>query len=215
MALLQRDTSPQSGFTLIEILVVIGILSLLAVALIPNLVKGSEEGRRLETQTRITTLKTAIDTYERRHGRYPPDDFTDLEGKVKNRADGINAGIESLVIFLHQEAGGTTLVDYEDWLTNFDEDDNATVIPLLERKAKVEVVDAWGVPFAYFCANSGGYDRVQRILDGFGEQEARAWRNPKSSGYLGSRSYQIISAGPDNEFNTEDDMTSPVRPRSE
>ena len=106
MASLHRGAYPQSGFTLIEILVVIGILSLLAVALIPNLVSGSEEGRRLETQTRMTTLKTAIDGYERRHGHYPPDDFTDLQGKVKNRADGINAGIESLVIFLHQEAGG-------------------------------------------------------------------------------------------------------------
>ena len=215
MTLRRRGTSPQSGFTLIEILVVIGIISLLAVALIPNLVGASEEGRRMETQARLTTLKTAIDTYERRHGHYPPDNFADLEGKVKNSADGINTGIESLVIFLHQEAGGTTLVDYEDWLTNFDGDDNVSVIPLLERKAKVEVVDAWGVPFAYFCAGSGGYDRVQRIMDGVGEQEARAWRNPKSSGYLGSRRYQIISAGPDSQFNTDDDMTSPALPRSE
>ncbi len=208
-------TERASGFTLIEILVVIGILSLLAVALIPNLVGAGEQARRTETHVRMQTLKTAIDSYERRHGYFPPDNFIDPEGKVKATPDSINAGIESLVIFLHQEAGGTTLVDHEDWLTNADGDDNAVEIPLLERRAKVEVLDAWGVPFAYFCAGSGGFEAVQRIRDEFGEQEVRAWRNPNSSGYLGSRKYQIVSAGPDNLFNTDDDLTWPERPRNE
>lgn len=200
------------GFTLIEVLVVIGIVSLLVVALLPQLVGGEEAGRRVETQVRMQTLQTAVDTFERRHGYYPPDNFEDPEGKVVATADGVNAGIESLVIFVHQEAGGTTLVDHEDWLTNADDDENAVVIPLLQRRAKVEVVDAWGVPFAYFSAGSGGYEVVQRIRDPFGEQEARAWRNPRSSGYLGGVKYQIVSAGPDSEFNTEDDMTWPERP---
>ncbi len=206
----------QRGFTLIEILVVMGILSLLAVALIPNLVGAGEQRRRAETQVRLQTLKNAIDGYEMRHGFYPPDNFVDPLDKVKATADMVNSGIESLMIFVHQEVGGTTMVDHEDWLTNTDEDDNGTVIPLLERKSKVEVVDAWGVPFAYFCANAGGFEAVQRIRDQFGaEGPARAWRNPNSNGYLGARRYQLVSAGPDMEFNTGDDITWPERPRNE
>lgn len=201
------------GFTLIEVLVVIGIISLLAVALLPNLISGEESGKRVETQVRMQTLQTAVETFERRYGYYPPDNFVDPEGVVAATPDGVNAGIESLVIFTHQHAGGTTVVEHEDWLTNADGDDNAAVIPLLQRKAKVEVADAWGVPFAYFCAGTGGYEVVQRIRDAFGEQEARAWRNPRTGGYLGGVKYQIVSAGPDSVFNTDDDLTWPERPR--
>ena len=70
------------GFTLIEVLVVIGIIILLAVALIPQLVGGEEAGRAVETQVRMQTLQTAVDTFERRYGYYPPDNFDDPEGKV-------------------------------------------------------------------------------------------------------------------------------------
>lgn len=206
----------QRGFTLIEILVVMGILSLLAVALIPNLVGAGEERRRTETLLRRQAIQNAIDSFEMRHGFYPPDNFVDPLGVVKATADTVNPGIESLMIFVHQQIGGSTLVDHEDWLTNTDEDDNGTVIPLLERKSKVEVVDAWGVPFAYFCAGAGGYETAQRIRDQLGvESLARAWRNPNSSGYLGARRYQLVSAGPDMVFNTDDDITWPARPRNE
>ncbi len=211
-----RTVVRQRGFTLIEILVVMGILSLLAVALIPNLVGAGEQRRRAETQVRRQALQNAIDTFERRHGFYPPDNFVDPLDKVKATADTVNTGIESLMIFVHQEGGGSTFVDREDWLSNTDEDENGTVIPLLERKSKVEVVDAWGVPFAYFCANAGGFAAVQRIRDQFGvEGPARAWRNPNSNGYLGARRYQLVSAGPDMVFNTDDDITWPERPRNE
>ena len=44
------------------------------------------------------------------------------------------------------------------------------------------------------------------------EMTARPWKNPNSDGYLGGKRFQIISAGPDLTFNTDDDLTWPERP---
>jgi hypothetical protein len=41
--------------------------------------------------------------------------------------------------------------------------------------------------------------------------DAHAWKNPDSNGWLGNRSFQIVSAGADLTFNTEDDLTIPSR----
>ena len=117
------------------------------------------------------------------------------------------------------EPGRARLDEHEDWLGNTDGDDNSATIPLLARKAKMEVVDAWGVPFAYFCAKLGGYEGAQMIRtagsEGFpGEDiQARPHQNPRNGLPLGPRTFQLISAGADGEFNTEDDIVYPNPPR--
>ena len=202
------------GFTLIELLVVISILGILVVAFLPELVSASEEEKRVQTEARIEMLASAIDAYERQHGHYPPDNFLDPTGKLSIKADaaGINAGIESAMIFLHQVPGGSDFSDRQDWLGNTDQDVNGAVIPRLGRSDRPELLDGWGNPLVYFCDWTGGMARDQKVMmDGDVTVTARAWKNPAGGGYLGQRRYQIVSAGPDMIFNTDDDITKPPR----
>lgn len=206
---------PDAGFTLIELLVVLGILGLLVVALLPNVLSATKKGDEAETQARLLFLRTAVEAFERKNGYYPPDNFVDPDGKVKAKADSVNPGIESLVIFLCQKAtGGETLADHEDWLENTDNDKNSAEIPLLGRADKVEVVDSFDTPFAYFTSQFGGYDKTQKIkrLDGE-EVTAAAVKNPANGKYHSPNKYQLISAGVDGLFGTEDDLIYPPLPR--
>lgn len=201
----------RAGFTLIELLVVLGILGLLVVALLPNIMSATKKGDEAETQARLLFLHTTIEAFERKNGYYPSDNFVDPNGKVTAKADSINPGIESLVIFLSQKASGSeTLADHQDWLGNTDSDKNSVEIPLLGRADKVEVLDSFGTPFAYFTSQFGGYDKPQKIKREDGEEvTVHAVKNPATGKYHSPSKYQLISAGVDGEFGTPDDLIYP------
>jgi prepilin-type N-terminal cleavage/methylation domain-containing protein len=208
----------QDGFTLLELLVVISILALLVVAFVPDLISARANADVVDTGARIQVLVTGIEAFEDRHGFFPPDDLKhpvpEEARKMALKADnGINTGIESLVVFLSQGRGGIDLSGRRGWLTNTDGDDNGARVPLLDTGLRYEVADAWTVPLAYFSATSQGFDRGQRVLlgaDQGGEVPVRAWKTAEG-GYLGGRKYQIVSAGPDRTFITGDDVTWPER----
>jgi prepilin-type N-terminal cleavage/methylation domain-containing protein len=210
--------SRRDGFTLIELLIVIAILGLLAAALLPNILGASETQKLAETKARLQAVRAAVDAFERKFSFYPPADFNPLDDKVlpmKGKTDKTNAGIESLVIALHWKSfGGTTFEEQTSWLTNTDEDDYGVEIPLLGRSAKMEIADAWGNPIAYFHGDFETEQRVQLGLESGGAVvRVRAWQDPKTKRPLGARKgWQLVSAGPDRAFNTDDDLTWPERP---
>ena len=220
--MLKRDRSgfATAGFTLLERWVVIAIISLLAVALLPSISQAMWRAEETGSQVRMVQLATGIDAFEQKYGVYPPDDFRVVlpdRLPIKAKVDSVNSGIESLVIYLSwKNFGGISLDEHEDWLKNTDGDDNEAMIPLLDRSDKVEIVDAWGTPFAYF--HNRNYSKAQSIMlagseEGDGEtQTVRARKNPRSAGYLSPRKYQLISAGKDLEFGTPDDLVHPPLP---
>jgi prepilin-type N-terminal cleavage/methylation domain-containing protein len=208
-----------AGFTLIELLIVIGIIALLAVAFAPAITQALTRGEEAETIGRQQFLVTAIDAFVREYGFAPPDDLSGNEQLgIKTTADKINAGIESVVIYLSWTPRGAGRLDEKEaWLANTDGDQNVVPIPLLQRTAKMEVLDGWGTPFAYF--HNANYQKSQTIrtkdigeIPGV-EMEASARKNPRSAGYLAPRGYQLISAGPDLTFGTDDDIVHPEPPR--
>ena len=119
------------------------------------------------------------------------------------------------MVHIHKQSLGrtATLEDKMDWLKNTDNDDGGFLISLLETSKLFEVVDAWMQPIAYFREDS--YGQRQTMLMGGEDQEqetVRAFKNPNTGRYMSPRSFQLISAGEDGVFGTEDDVSIPRRP---
>ncbi len=68
--------NPQSGFTLIELMLVLVILATLAAIVTPRLTGQSKRAKIIAAQTQIADLGTALDAFEIGVGRYP----TTVEG---------------------------------------------------------------------------------------------------------------------------------------
>ena len=66
-ALLRR----RSGFTLIEIMVVVVILGLLAALVVPRIGPQVDEAKRTTAQTQIKSLEDALEMYRLHNGFYP------------------------------------------------------------------------------------------------------------------------------------------------
>jgi len=77
---LQNAKSEESGFTLIEILVVMAIISMLAIMVAPNLFRQQAGAMRDVAMTEISTLEAALDIYRLDVGEYPDS----LDGLMTN-----------------------------------------------------------------------------------------------------------------------------------
>ncbi len=62
------------GFTLIELLLVMVILAILAAVVVPRMVGRSEQAKEASAKTGISSIETALGTFEVDTGRYPSSD---------------------------------------------------------------------------------------------------------------------------------------------
>lgn len=214
-----RAQDTQRGFTLIELLVVLAVIATLsgiAALGIPYMLRrGDEQSMTLA----LSTLDAAISSYSHdpKNGDFPPTslDRDNFPG-VGNLTNSDNCGIESVILCLNRK-GTNSVFEIEDYknleLRNDDED--RTQSPLTKFGPDVrdlfELVDVWGTPIAYF--HHRDYDSVEskdlgRIIGPEGPIKARPWRNGRIKMAYKRESFQLISAGQDGVFNTEDDITN-------
>ncbi|MDD4179622.1 MAG: DUF3939 domain-containing protein [Candidatus Margulisbacteria bacterium] len=74
----------RNGFTLVEILVVIGIIGLLAVFLVPNVLGARDRGREAAVKGVMHTVQLAIEAYQMENEVYPLATNTPLESLCRN-----------------------------------------------------------------------------------------------------------------------------------
>jgi len=63
-----------SGFTLIEVMVVVVILGILAAIIVPKIMSRPEQARKVKVKQDILAIQSALDLYKLDNGRYPTTD---------------------------------------------------------------------------------------------------------------------------------------------
>ena len=68
---MKKINQQNTGFTLVEIMIVVAIISLLAAIAIPNFLQTREAGAVASCQYNLHTLNTAVMAYSARNGSWP------------------------------------------------------------------------------------------------------------------------------------------------
>jgi prepilin-type N-terminal cleavage/methylation domain-containing protein len=208
---MKNDPATRSGFTLIEILVVLSVLAALIVVMSPVLFSTKAQGERAATQADIQGLKAALQNRmtDPKIGDVPP---TSLSEAGFESTNDLNEGIEVLVATLGAEGSALNPFEDEDKLINHDGDKDPRRTTFQQSHELFEYADAWGNPLIYFrlrdfTNNPEGKVRYQTVS---GEViEVGPVRSKKTGSFAGvADGYQIISLGPDEEFGTDDDVRS-------
>jgi prepilin-type N-terminal cleavage/methylation domain-containing protein len=154
------------GFTLIELMVVIGVILLLVAVIAASLGGAFSKSDRARTQATLEVLKSNIQSFESRWGQPPPSTVLRLAELTRSlnlvNANETNEGIEALVLALRsgREGGpylGAELFADNERRTNLDNDtfmEGAMADAMLDIATDssndlFEIVDAWGNPFVY------------------------------------------------------------------
>ena len=198
----------RAGFTLIELLAVLIVLSILAYFVIINVGGAREVIEAGLTRQRITQIEAMLSAYSDEHGDYPLSQMTKEQGSAPNAT---NVGAECLYLALCKEgADGVGVLD--ETLENTDGDRLAKRLSGFESLELFEVTDDWGNPVAYQHHRDYGRRDVYVTFDpNTGETLESvlvAAKNSKTKRYHQPRSFQLVSAGPDGEFGTEDDIAN-------
>jgi len=198
---MRPTTTPRAGFTLVEMLAVLLILSILMGILVTSMFSATQTGNEKMTEARITTIAAALGNYEGEHGDYP---LSSLDDGLAGSGSELNQGIEALTRALMSGPGGG-----EDWLDdlllNSDGDTS-------KGEQLFELVDMWDNPLAYFHRSDYGEKHTYLTVDQESGEEVEtaveARKHPKTGRWANRRSFQLISAGIDGVFGTSDDLAN-------
>ena len=111
-----RLRSTESGFTLLELLVVMTIIGILAAVAIPALRDSPQRAREAALREDLFTLRSTIDQYHGDKGYYPPDLATLV-------SDGY---IRQIPVDPMTKSRDTWVVDYEEIAVGDESSDSAT-----------------------------------------------------------------------------------------
>ena len=78
----------RAGFTLVELLVVIAVISVLAAILFPVFSRTREKARQTKCQSHLTQLVTALKEFRTNEGHYPPAPYYDVTDPANPRYEG-------------------------------------------------------------------------------------------------------------------------------
>jgi len=200
-----RPGRARGGFTLIEILAVIVIIGILIVFLVPLLNRQQEGAKVMAMRSFLVELSSAVSEYETDKGDYPGSSWKEEWGSAPNNT---NIGAEALVIALYGSKWQSRLSD--DLLCNTDNDESKKALARFSKATLFEIKDQWGNPIAYSHRRDYEHAQVYTMVDSSGqpagESTFKARMNPATGQYWNPKGFQLVSAGPDGEFGTDDDI---------
>ena len=193
------------GFTLIEMLAVIVILTILFAFLITTVLGAGDSVDVQNTRQFLAQVEALLSDYEIDNGDYPPSTFgSDID--IGNK---VNMGAEQLILSLY--APDRESFDLPDErLGNSDGDSTKQSASSFTSPQLFELVDSWDNPIAYFHRRD--YGSIQTYLTAetetgeLFEVQLQAKKDPKTQDYFNRRRFQLISAGSDGIFGSDDDI---------
>jgi prepilin-type N-terminal cleavage/methylation domain-containing protein len=192
----------QSGFTLLELMVVIVIVGILVGFLVMNGASAFNQAEEKETGVRLDTLSSLILAYRSVEGEFPDDRLP------RNASSNTVNGCSEALVLAFFDPGFTGGKPKQEWLVNTDSDSSSRQMTSFGNKQLFELADGWGNPIMYF--ENLHYNRSVTCMAGMDgdhlEQTVTAARDEKTGSYLSPSGFQLISAGLDGEFDTEDDI---------
>lgn len=206
-------TPRRAGFTLIEMLTVLVILSILTAFLVTNLLAARESVEEQATRARLTGIAAALSEYEGgEKGDWPPSTFPDAWGAAP---DATNLGAEVLYLTICAE-GQIGEGRYDESPTNVDGDRAVLRIPGHSSQELFEIPDEWGNPIAYFHNRDYGREDTYSTYTESGEvvtSVVRARENKRTGRWYEPKGFQLISAGRNGVFDKpgtdeDDDITN-------
>lgn len=199
-------TTARAGFTLLEMLAVIVILAILMVVFLPRLLGTQKAAKEKLAKAFLVQLGGAITEYEQKFGDYPPSTWPDKWGPPPNDT---NVGAEALVQALTSNEWGGTVVE-DEWLVNSDDDESKRPLGRLPSSKLFEIKDAWDNPIAYVnhrdYAKQSSYVTIDSETGEVVDARVGGVLNPTTKTYYRAATYQLLSAGADGRFGTEDDI---------
>lgn len=208
-----------AGFSLVELLVVMAILSILGGLAVIGLPQMMRAGDRSLMENVIMQLDAALQSYEAdaKNGDFPPTLLeADAFAGTGQRTNLDNCGNEAMVLCLNRR-GRDSLFDIEGMkgvsYQNTDQDRTQAVLTnfAADDRELYELIDVWGTPIAYFHHRDYGTAENRDLCRHTGIEDmvkALPWKNPRTHAYYQRDKFQLISAGFDMKFNTEDDVTN-------
>ena len=202
----------EAGFTLVELLVAIGIIAVLAGLIFPAMGAAKRSASAKATKATIERVKLACEAYFADFGDYPPTSLAAL-GVSTN---GVNDGSEALLRCLTTRLGRGPYLQFEEKeLVNTDDDALARGDPCkstIESRALYELADAWGNPLIYFHNRDyQGGPKLERYMTATGERvTCKPKRSEKTGQFPCPTTFMIWSVGADgvNQDGQGDDVCS-------